>query len=225
MAMKKFSLPLLALGCVLVLLLGGAAWSSFKTAKVIPAPQVNLSPTQPGQQTAIFAGGCFWGMEAIFEHLRGVTQVQTGYAGGAAHTATYAQVSTGTTGHAEGIQVTYDPQQISYAQLLQVYFGVAHDPTQVNRQGVDVGNQYRSAIFATTPEQATMAQAYIDQLTKAQVFDRAIATQVNPPAEFYPAETYHQDFVKKHPLHPYVVVHDLPKIERFKQDFAQWYQP
>jgi peptide-methionine (S)-S-oxide reductase len=176
------------------------------------------------EQVAVFAGGCFWGMEGVFEHLRGVFEVETGYSGGSAATATYEWVSRGETAHAEGIKITYDPSQISYGQLLKVYFAVAHDPTQLDRQGPDVGAQYRSAIFFADAEQQQVAQAYIDQLNQAEVFDRPIVTELAPLTEFYAAEDYHQDFITRNPAHPYVVVHDLPKIERLRVQFPELYQ-
>ncbi len=185
-----------------------------------PDPAADLTASAAaGSQTAVFAGGCFWGMEAVFEHVKGVTGVVSGYAGGTAATAHYEQVSSGTTGHAEGVQITYDPAQVSYGQLLKVYFSVAHNPTELNRQGPDTGTQYRSAIFVETEQQRQVAQAYIDQINAAKVFDQAIATQIEPLTEFYAAEGYHQDFIAQNPSYPYVIVHDLPKIAQLQ---AQW---
>ncbi|PZV13505.1 MAG: peptide-methionine (S)-S-oxide reductase [Leptolyngbya sp.] len=188
-------------------------------------PVVDISAsTLKGDQTAVFAGGCFWGMEAVFEHLKGVSDVVSGFSGGDAATANYETVSSGQTGHAEAVKITYDPAQISYGQLLKVYFLVAHDPTQLNRQYPDSGTQYRSAIFATTPEQKRVAQAYIAQLDKNKVFQTPIVTQLIPAASFYPAEEYHQNFIDRNPTYPYVVVHDLPKLNHLKQQFPDLYK-
>jgi peptide-methionine (S)-S-oxide reductase len=219
--------PFLALG-LLILGVGFGSGLLQPTVKVVPEPAVDVLPvTKSAQvsQRAVFSGGCFWGMEAIFEEVRGVKSVQTGYSGGDRRTATYTAVSSGTTNHAEAIEIVYDPQQISYGQLLKIFFAVGHDPTQVNRQGVDVGRQYRSAIFADTAEQKQVAQNYIAQLQSAQVFSQPIVTEVNSLESFYPAEDYHQDFVQNHPAHPYVLVHDLPKLQRFRQAFAEFLKP
>lgn len=175
-------------------------------------------------QTAVFAGGCFWGMEAVFQHLKGVSDVVSGFSGGSATTAHYEQVSFGQTGHAEAVKITYDPAQISYGQLLKVYFSVAHDPTQLNRQGPDRGTQYRSAIFFANDEQKQIAQAYINQLNNAHFFSQPIVTQVVALTDFYPAEDYHQDFIDRNPAYPYVVIHDLPKLERLKEQFPNQYR-
>ncbi len=190
----------------------------------------DLAATTPtaeraGQKTAVFAGGCFWGVEAVFEHVKGVSDVVSGFSGGSADTATYDEVSFGQTGHAEAVKITYDPTQVSYAQLLKIYFSVAHDPTQVNRQGPDSGTQYRSAIFFTNPEQQKIAQSYIDQLNQSKVFDRAIATQLVPLTEFYAAEDYHQNFIAHNPTYPYVVIHDLPKLAQLQKQFPDVYKP
>jgi peptide-methionine (S)-S-oxide reductase len=178
-----------------------------------------------GNQTAVFAGGCFWGVDAVFKHVKGVSKVVSGFSGGNASTAHYETVSTGTTGHAESVEVTFDPSQVSYAQLLQVFFSVAHDPTELNRQGPDEGTQYRSAIFYANDEQKREALAYIDQLTKAKVFSAPIVTQVVPLAAFYPAEPYHQNFLEHHPNYPYIVINDLPKLRALKQQFPALYKP
>jgi len=177
-----------------------------------------------GPETAVLAGGCFWGVEAVFEHVRGVSNVVSGYAGGDASTARYEIVGTGTTGHAESVRITYDPAQVSYAQLLRIFFSVAHDPTQLNRQGPDVGPQYRSAIFHTSEAQRQIALAYIEQLTAAKAFPARIATEVAPLEAFYPAEEYHQDFLARNPRHPYIVVHDRPKLEALRAQFPQAYK-
>lgn len=176
------------------------------------------------QRTAVFAGGCFWGVEAVFEHVQGVISAVSGYSGGNAQTAHYKLVSIGTTEHAEVVQVVYDPAKVSYGQLLKVYFAVAHDPTQLNRQGPDTGTQYRSEIFATDAEQKRIAEAYISQLTAANVYPRKIVTKVSNLAAFYPAEDYHQDFLRLHPRHPYIVMHDLPKLAHLKQQFPTLYR-
>lgn len=192
-------------------------------SKVIPDPVVDIKPvstTTRGPEKAVFSGGCFWGLEAMFEEVRGVEDVRTGYSGGTEATANYARVSGGGTDHAESIEIVYDPAQVSYGELLKIFFSVGHDPTQVNRQGVDQGRQYRSAVFATTPEQKQVAEAYIDQLEEGRAFDQAIATEVNDFDAFYPAEDYHQDFVQRNPAHPYVLVHDLPKLRKFRQQYS-----
>jgi len=175
-------------------------------------------------QVAVFSGGCFWGIEAVFEHVKGVNNAWSGYAGGAANTASYELVSTGTTGHAESVKVSYDASKISYGQLLRIFFSVAHDPTQLNRQDPDTGTQYRSAIFYTTPEQERVATAYIAQLNAAKSFPKPIVTQVNPLKAFYMAENYHQDFARLNPDYPYIVRFDHPKVERLKKQFPQLYK-
>ena len=191
----------------------------------IPDPAIDSSvPTQTGQQTAVFAGGCFWGVEAVFEHLKGVADVTSGYSGGSAATAHYGEVSYGRTGHAEAVKITYDPSQISYGQLLKVYFSVAHNPTQLNRQGPDSGTQYRSVIFFANIEQKRVAQAYIEQLSQAHSFAEPIVTQVVALDQFYAAEDYHQNFITRNPTYPYVVVHDLPKLSQLRSQFPNLYQ-
>ncbi len=216
-------LPAVAL---LAVLTGGVPYSlsSSKTAQVLPNSIAVLTPPR-GSQTIVLAGGCFWGMEGVFEHLKGVSNVVSGYAGGSAKEATYERVGTGQTGHAEAVQVTYDPSQISYEQLLKVYFAVAHDPTQLNRQGPDSGTQYRSAIFLRDDSQKQVAQAYIKQINKTGAFKRAIATQISPLTQFYEAEEYHQNFIARNPNYPYVVVHDLPKIRQLQSQFPALYRP
>jgi len=176
-----------------------------------------------GEQVAVFAGGCFWGVEAVFEHVKGVKQVTSGYAGGTAGTARYPAVSSGQTQHAESVRIVYDPAKVSYGQLLKVYFSVAHDPTQLNRQGPDTGPQYRSAIFYGNAAQKAAATAYIAQLERAKVFDRPVVTQVVPLQEFYPAEAYHQDFARLNPYHPYIVYHDAPKVRNLKSKLPDLY--
>ena len=178
----------------------------------------------PAEQTAVFAGGCFWGVDAVFKHVKGVSDVVSGYAGGGAATAHYEQVSDGNTGHAEAVRVRFNPAQVSYQQLLQVFFSVAHDPTQLNRQGPDVGSQYRSAIFYTSVEQQKMAQSTIQQLTAARASSAPIVTQVAPLQQFYPAEAYHQNYLALHPGQPYIVIHDKPKLEQLRKQFPALYK-
>jgi len=178
----------------------------------------------PGLQTIVLAGGCFWGIEAVFEHIKGVTDAVSGYAGGTKEQADYETVSTGTTGHAESVKVTFDPTKVSLEKLLQVFFSVAHDATQLNRQGPDVGPQYRSAIFFADEEQARVARAYIDQLTKAKVYSRPIVTQVVKLQGFYPAEEYHQNFAERNPTYPYIVYNDAPKVVNLKKQCPELYR-
>jgi peptide-methionine (S)-S-oxide reductase len=180
--------------------------------------------TIPGTETAVLAGGCFWGMEAVFEHLKGVVSVTSGYDGGSRATASYAAVSTEHTGHAEAVRIVYDPTQVSYGTLLRIYFSVAHDPTQLNRQGPDSGPSYRSAIFPMNEKQAEVAKAYIAQLNQAKTFRAPIVTKIEPGHEFYPAEGYHQDFLVLHPNYPYIVFNDLPKVRNLKRLFPDLYR-
>jgi peptide-methionine (S)-S-oxide reductase len=179
---------------------------------------------QKGMKTAVFAGGCFWGTEAVFEHLKGVTNVVSGYSGGSAATANYEAIGSGLTGHAESIIITYDPAQISYEKLLEIYFFVAHDPTQLNRQGPDIGTQYRSAIFFTDIEQQQIATTYIERLNQTKIFSKPIVTQLVPLEKFYAAEDYHQDFIVHNPNYPYVVAHDLPKLAQLRKQFPEIYK-
>lgn len=183
------------------------------------------SPAPPGEQTAVLAGGCFWGVDAVFKHVRGVSTVVSGYAGGSATTAQYDVVSTGTTRHAEAVKITYKPAQVTYSQLLRVFFSVAHNPTELNRQGPDMGSQYRSAVFYATPAQRETALAYIAQLNTAKVFPAPIVTQVVSLQGFYPAEEYHQDFLARHPTYPYIVFNDLPKLRELQTQFPAMYAP
>lgn len=176
------------------------------------------------EQTAVFAGGCFWGVDAVFKHVKGVSEVVSGYAGGAAETAHYEMVSEGDTGHAESVRVRFDPAKVSYQQLLQVFFGAAHDPTQLNRQGPDSGSQYRSVIFYTSDVQRMAAQSYIQQLTAAHTFSEPIVTQVVPLQKFYPAEAHHQNYLALHPYQPYIVFNDMPKLEQLRKQFPTLYQ-
>jgi len=197
---------------------------SAEDAVKIPAPTVDEKPGTSHSETAVFAGGCFWGVQGVFEHVRGVTRATSGYAGGAASTAQYEKVGTGLTGHAESVEIRYDPTQITYGKLLQIFFSVAHNPTQLNYQGPDRGTQYRSAIFPLTPEQRSIAQAYITQLGSAKSYRAAIVTRVEDYKGFYPAEDYHQDFLVKNPSYPYIVINDLPKIGNLKVMFPEVYR-
>jgi peptide-methionine (S)-S-oxide reductase len=191
----------------------------------LPDPRIDPAPAQPGEQVAVFAGGCFWGVEAVFDHVRGVRQAWSGYAGGNADTAHYDRVSVGDTGHAESVKVAYDPRQVSYGQLLKIFFAVAHDPTQLNRQGPDGGTQYRSVVFYATPQQRQVANAYIAQLTASHAFAAPIVTQVVPLRGFYMAEAYHQNFAALHPDNTYIVYNDAPKVAHLKQWLPALYRP
>jgi peptide-methionine (S)-S-oxide reductase len=191
---------------------------------VIPAPAVD-NPRTPGPvQTAVIAGGCFWGVQGVYQHVRGVQQVLSGYSGGTKATAEYEAISRGGTGHAESVEIRFDPKELSYGEILQIYFSVVHDPTQLNRQGPDTGPQYRTNIFYVDESQKRIAQAYIAQLDKAKAFARAIVTRVDPLSAFYPAEAYHQDFLVKNPTYPYIVIHDLPKVGNLKKVFPGHYR-
>ncbi len=215
-------IALLSLACAAAVLSMHSAFARSEGV-TLPAPKVGAALAAGTTQTAVFAGGCFWGMEAVFEHVKGVSNVTSGYSGGDKSTATYEKIGTGTTGHAEAVKVTFDPSKVSYGQLLQVYFSVAHDPTQLNRQSPDVGTQYRSEIFTTDAAQATAARAYIAQLDAAKAFDKKIATRVSPLKAYYPAEAYHQDFMRLHPTHPYIVYNDAPKLVELKKRFPTLY--
>ncbi len=190
----------------------------------LPPPTMDEPQSAAAQEVAVFAGGCFWGVQGVFQHVKGVSRAVSGYAGGAKETAQYRIVGTDTTGHAESVQVTFDPKQVSYGTLLQVFFSVAHDPTELNRQGPDVGTQYRSTIFPQSPRQAEVAKAYIAQLDKAHAFDAPIATTIEPGKPFYPAEDYHQDYLTLHPNQPYIVYNDLPKIAALQKAFPSLYR-
>lgn len=190
----------------------------------IPSPTVDAPmATNKTEQTAVVAGGCFWGVQAVFQHVKGVISATSGYSGGSARTAEYELVSTGDTGHAESVKITYDPSQVTYGQLLKIFFSVAHDPTQLNRQGPDHGSQYRSSIFYGSDEQKRIAEAYIAQLEKANVFPGPIVTQVAPLKAFYTAEAYHQDYAARHPDDPYIVYNDAPKVAHLRQQFPNLY--
>jgi peptide-methionine (S)-S-oxide reductase len=221
-----YALPALV---AVVLFAGGCAQLASATtsqadAKTVPAPTVDEPTNQAQSETAVLAGGCFWGVQGVFEHVTGVTQAVSGYAGGSQATADYESVSSGTTGHAESVQIAFDPRQISYGQLLQIYFSVAHDPTELNRQGPDTGTQYRSAVFPTSDQQARVAQAYIDQLSQAGVFGAPIVTRVEPGQTFYRAETYHQDYLTKNPSDLYIMLNDVPKIDALKRTWPNDYR-
>jgi peptide-methionine (S)-S-oxide reductase len=216
---------LAVLTVVLVLFAARAtSGASNQLSEPVAAPVVDETLTSPTEDTAVFAGGCFWGVEAVFEHVKGVKSVISGYAGGDAGNPSYEQVSTGDSGHAESVQVIYDPSQVSYGKLLQIFFSVAHDPTQLNRQGPDHGTQYRSAIFYRTPPQQQVAESYIRQLTAAKTFSRPIVTQVGKLRAFYPAEAYHQDYLVHHPNQPYIVINDQPKVAALKKQFPDIYR-
>jgi len=208
---------------VAVLLLGASCRANAEAVdRQIPSPA--LDPPATGRQVAVLAGGCFWGMQGMFEHVKGVTKVVSGYSGGEKSTAHYEMVGTETTGHAESVEITYDPKQISYGQLLRLYFSVAHDPTQLDRQGPDRGPSYRSEIFFSSPAQERVARAYVKQLNEAKVFSSPIVTKIEPLKAFYPAEDYHQDYLIEHPNQPYIVFNDLPKIEALKRVYPDMYR-
>jgi peptide-methionine (S)-S-oxide reductase len=192
--------------------------------QVMPAPALDVKPASPSTQTAIFAGGCFWGVQGVFEHVKGVTKAVSGYAGGSVADPGYERVGTGTTGHAESVSVTFDPSQISYGTLLRIFFSVALDPTQVDRQGPDYGTQYRSALFVTTADQERVARAYVAQLETAHLFSRPIATQIQSAGPFYPAEAYHQDYLELHPDAPYIAFNDMPKVRALQTLFPALWQ-
>jgi len=219
----RFSSPIFLL--LMILLVGTVACTAGNAAAVaVPGPAVDASKApNSSQQTAVVAGGCFWGIQAVFQHVKSVISATSGYSGGEAKTAEYEVVSTGETGHAESVKITYDPSQITYGELLRVFFSVAHDPTQLNRQGPDEGTQYRSVIFYGNDEQKKIAEAYIAQLNQSKVFPGAIVTQVVPVKAFYPAEAYHQDYATRHPDQPYIVYNDAPKVVHLRQQFPDLY--
>jgi peptide-methionine (S)-S-oxide reductase len=227
--------PFIGRGIATALIVGLVAWNTVlalasrppETPKLpFPAPAIDAAlAAAKSQQTAFLAGGCFWGVQAVFEHVKGVSGVTSGYAGGHVKSPSYESVSLGVTGHAESVSITYDPSQITFGQILMVYFSMAHDPTQWNRQGPDTGSQYRSMIFLTSEEQRRIAQAYIAQLDAAKVYSRPIVTKVEPFQAFYPAESYHQDYLKNNPTDPYIVYNDLPKLENLKKTFPALYRP
>jgi peptide-methionine (S)-S-oxide reductase len=204
---------------------GAIACSAGDRAQVsVPSPVIDAAiPSAPGEQTAVLAGGCFWGIQAVFQHVKGVKSATSGYAGGDAKTAQYEVVSTGETGHAESVKIVYDPSQVTYGQLLRIFFSVAHDPTQLNRQGPDEGTQYRSSIFYANDEQKRIAEAYISQLEKVKTFSAAIVTKVEPLKTFYAAEAYHQDYATRHPDNMYIVYNDAPKVAHLREQFPDLY--
>jgi peptide-methionine (S)-S-oxide reductase len=221
--MSRISVRIFAM--LLTLLAGAIACNAGSGASApVPGPVVDQAKAAAsGKQTAVIAGGCFWGIQAVFQHVKGVVSATSGYSGGSKLTAEYEVVSTGETGHAESVQIVYDPAQITYGELLRVFFSVAHDPTQLNRQGPDSGTQYRSVIFYGSDEQKKIADAYIAQLDQAKVFSRPIVTQVVPLKAFYPAEAYHQNYATLHPDNPYIAFNDAPKVEHLRQEFPALY--
>jgi peptide-methionine (S)-S-oxide reductase len=219
---SRLSLCAAAIGALAVAAFVAVPTRAAEDAVVIPAPSTDATSAN-GLQTAVLSGGCFWGVQGVFQHTAGVVNAVSGYAGGSQMTATYDQVSTGTTGHAESVQIKFDPKKISYGKILQIFFSVAHDPTQLNRQGPDHGTQYRSAIFTTSDEQKKVAEAYIAQLNAAKVYGGPIVTKVSSLQAFFPAEAYHQDYLTLHPNQPYIAYNDLPKIENLKKLFAANY--
>ena len=222
---RRWSSPLLAviaLGAVCVVFWRSPLFGA-EAPVVVPPPVVDNPKAPRSPETAVLAGGCFWGVQGVFEHVRGVQKVVAGYAGGDRSTAQYETVSSGTTGHAESVKITFDPAVISYGQILQVAFSVVHDPTQLNRQGPDVGTQYRSAIFYVDDTQKRIAEAYISQLDSSHAFSRSIVTRVDPLKGFYPAEDYHQDYLYHNPSSPYIAMYDIPKVENFKHLFPELY--
>ena len=220
-----FKYFLLSAAILLGIIAIAACSSATASATTIPDPADDAPLAKvKSEQTAVLAGGCFWGVEAVFEHVKGVSEVRSGYSGGSPNKAQYAEVSTGETGHAESVQITYDPSQVSYGQLLKVFFSVAHDPTELNRQGPDTGTQYRSAIFYANDEQKRIAQAYVEQLNRAKVFARPIVTQVAALKSFNEAEAYHQDYLVNHPDEPYIVINDMPKVESLRKQLPSLYK-
>jgi peptide-methionine (S)-S-oxide reductase len=212
------------LAAATVLLCFGPLAEAAEQARVVPAPALDEPATQESTRTVVLAGGCFWGVQGVFQHTKGVINAVSGYAGGDRSTAQYEKVTTGVAGHAESVQITYDPRQITYGRLLHVFFSVVHDPTQLNRHGPDVGTQYRSAIFPADAEQARIAKAYIAQLNQARVFPAAIVTKVEADRSFYPAEAYHQDFMVWNPSYPYIVFNDAPKLVDLQRIFSDLYR-
>jgi peptide-methionine (S)-S-oxide reductase len=213
--MSKSLIPVLLI--ILLICGAGHAFAAF------PDPMTDVPET--GEQKVVLAGGCFWGIEAVFKHTKGVTKAISGYTGGSRKTANYGQVSLGGSGHAESVEVTYDPSEITFGQILKIFFSVAHDPTQVNRQGPDIGTQYRSGIFFTTPAQEKTARKYIEQLQLDRIFANPVVTQVAPLVEFFPAEDYHQDYVEQHKTQPYILINDLPKLVNLQRTYPDYYKP
>jgi peptide-methionine (S)-S-oxide reductase len=219
---RRLSLCAAALGALAISTLQAAPSRASEAAVIIPAPALDAKASE-GVETAVIAGGCFWGVQGVFQHTAGVLNAVSGYAGGSKSTADYNMVSTGATGHAESVEIKYDPKKISYGKILQIFFSVAHDPTKLNRQGPDSGTQYRSAIFTTSDEQKKVADAYIAQLNAAKVYKKPIVTKVGPLEAFYAAEAYHQDYLTLHPNQPYIAYNDIPKVENLKKIFAENY--
>jgi peptide-methionine (S)-S-oxide reductase len=220
--LSRLSLCAAAFGALAITAFALAPSRAAEDAVIIPAPAADVTASD-GTQTVVVAGGCFWGVQGVFQHTAGIVNAVSGYAGGSKSTADYNVVSTGTSGHAESVQIKYDPKKISYGKILQIFFSVAHDPTQLNRQGPDSGTQYRSAIFTTSDEQTKIADAYIAQLNAAKVYKKPIVTKVGPLEGFYPAEAYHQDYLTLHPNQPYIAYNDIPKVENLKKIFAENY--
>ncbi len=219
---SRFSLGAAALGALAIAAFAVVPSRAAEEAVIIPAPAMDAQASG-GIQTAVIAGGCFWGVQGVFQHTAGVVNAVSGYAGGNKSTADYTLVSTGSTGHAESVEIRYDPKKISYGKILQIFFSVVHDPTQLNRQGPDTGTQYRSAIFTTNDEQKKVAEAYIAQLNAAKVYKKPIVTKVGPLEAFFAAEAYHQDYLTLHPSQPYIAYNDIPKVENLKKVFAENY--
>jgi peptide-methionine (S)-S-oxide reductase len=220
--LSRFSLSAAAFGLLAISAITFAPSLAAEDAVIIPPPTADVQNAS-GIQTAVLAGGCFWGVQGVFQHTKGVVNAVSGYSGGSKMNADYHLVSTGTTGHAESVEIKFDPKKISYGKILQIFFSVAHDPTQLNRQGPDSGTQYRSAIFTTSDEQAKVAEAYIAQLNTAGVYKKPIVTKVSPLQAFFAAEAYHQDYLTLHPNQPYIAYNDIPKVENLKKIFADTY--
>jgi peptide-methionine (S)-S-oxide reductase len=220
--LTRFPLYVAALGLLAMSAIKIPSSLAAEDAVVIPPPAVDLQNAS-GIQTAVLAGGCFWGVQGVFQHTKGVVSAVSGYSGGKKSTADYHMVSTGTTGHAESVEIKFDPKKISYGKILQIFFSVAHDPTELNRQGPDTGTQYRSAIFTTSDEQKKVAEAYIAQLNAAKVYNKPIVTKISPLEGFFAAEAYHQDYLTLHPTQPYIAYNDIPKVENLKKIFAENY--
>jgi peptide-methionine (S)-S-oxide reductase len=226
-ASKPARIAAFAVGGVLLLLATlslGYFPSAAESARVVPPPAVDQAAGPATSDVIVLAGGCFWGVQGVFQHVHGVVSAVSGYAGGARETARYDKVTSGRTGHAEAVRITYDPSKVSLGRLLQIHFSVVHDPTQLNRQGPDVGTHYRSAVFPANEEQARIAKAYVAQLDQAGVYGARIATTIEPGQTFYPAEAYHQDYMTLHPRQPYIAMHDLPKVDSLKRLFPQAYR-
>jgi peptide-methionine (S)-S-oxide reductase len=223
MTRATWSLSVVAV-LIVAALAGRTHHASAETATAVPLPAVDLPPGDAASASLVLAGGCFWGVQGVYQHVKGVTNAVSGYTGGDKKTADYESVSTGRTGHAESVQLTYDPRQISFGRLLQIFFSVVHDPTEVNRQGPDVGTEYRSAIFPLNADQARVAQAFIAQLDQARIFRKPIATKIESDRVFYPAEGYHQDYLVHNPNAPYIVYNDLPKITALQRVFPELYR-